>query len=343
MPDEGLVSRPMAPVRPASAGGGLVIMNAQAIVERVKVIHEILEQVMIEGVHYHSFGTTKRKVRDEQTGNVVEKEFPQFSLGKAGAELLNLTFGLTPDLSSEAILDDPTVRRKIQVSAWVDDPVARGGRRRVIQEQEIIGYYEVKSTCAIWSTSGTLLARASGTCNSAEAAFYNQLYSNVKNSVLKRAEKRAMVAAVLMATGAGDMFTQDLEDLPPNADGSGVFSGQPGAAGTQTGGAAAGTAGGAQQGSKAAWPTEPMRKLIFAKGKNQVPPVESAVVDHIISSLEAMGEAKGKPIFRTIADEKPEAAKYWAQARETVEARAHGNPAGAGTPPPAEGAKGEKA
>jgi hypothetical protein len=295
-------------------------MNAAAIVERVKVIHEILEQVMVEGHHYFSFGVTKRKVKDEASGQMVEKEFPQYSLGKAGAELICLTFGLTPDLESAVVLDDPNAPRVIQISEWVDDPAGQGGRRRVIRDQKVTGYYEVKSTCAIWSNSGTLLARASGSCNSCETAFVNQGYSNVKNSILKRAEKRAMVAAVLMASGAGDVFVQDLEDTPTALDGNaGAFSG-------------------GQQGAKpTGWMSEGQKKLVWAKGKNQVPPVEAAVVEHIIAVLDSRPRAEMKPKFDAIADGKPQGVEIWAQARQTIEERSHASaqPSGnAGTPPP---------
>jgi hypothetical protein len=39
--------------------------------------------------------------------------------------------------------------------------------------------------------------------------------ADIANTVLKMAVKRARVATVLQVTGAGDVFSQDLEDLPP--------------------------------------------------------------------------------------------------------------------------------
>lgn len=48
------------------------------------------------------------------------------------------------------------------------------------------------------------------------------------NTVLKMGKKRALVDAVLTATAASDMFTQDLEDLPPaGGDGSGQGTAPP--------------------------------------------------------------------------------------------------------------------
>jgi hypothetical protein len=330
-PESGLVTRaPMAPSRAPSPGGGLVQMDKAAIMERVKVIHSIMEEVMVEGHHYFTFGTTKRKFRLEN-GTVEEREVPQFSLGKAGAEVVCLTFGLTPDLDSVVVADDPNAPRTIQISEWVDDPTAgRSGRRKIIRDQVVTGYYEVKSTCAIWSNQGTLLARASGSCNSCETAFVNQGYSNVKNSILKRAEKRAMVAAVLMASGAGDVFVQDLEDTPTAVDPNQGFR----AAATQ-GSAQTGTQTGAQGGSQnvgaapAGWLSEPQKKLLFAKGKNQAPPASEEVIRHIIHVLDGMPKPQAKPYFDAIADGKPQGAELWAQARQTVETAAAAK-AGAG-------------
>lgn len=322
-----LRTMPSAPVRSAPvASAGLVVLNANAIMERVRVIHEILDSLMVEGHHYHTFGTTKRKVKDEKTGQMVEKEVPQYSLGKPGAEMVCLTFGLTPDLDSVVVADDPDAPRVIQISERVADPTAQYGYKKVLVDRKVTGYYEIKSTCAIWDRSGVLLARASGSCNSCEASFVNQGYSNVKNSILKRAEKRALVAAVLMASGAGDVFVQDLEDLPPEptsaAQPTGAAQGAPRPAAATTGAAAG-------------WMTEPQKKLLFAKGKKIG--YGEPVVQHVIKSLDAMAKADGKKYFDAIADEKPEAGALWAQAKRTVEEPpAQDAPAGAPAGAPAQ-------
>jgi hypothetical protein len=39
--------------------------------------------------------------------------------------------------------------------------------------------------------------------------------ADVANTILKMAKKRAQVDAVITATAASDIFTQDIEDLPP--------------------------------------------------------------------------------------------------------------------------------
>jgi hypothetical protein len=95
------------------------------------------------------------------------------------------------------------------------------------------------------------------------------------NTVLKMGKKRAFVDAVLTATGASDIFTQDIEDMPEVIPGA-ARSGQP----TQQAGRSAMDGmdqmpdsfgnGQGQQGNGAAAITEPQKRKIFGtcKGKN---------------------------------------------------------------------------
>ncbi len=291
-----LASSPKAPVRVAAPSEGLVILNADALVARVEAIHDILDRVMIEGVHYHAFGTSKKKVREN--GVVVEKELPNYSLGKAGAETICLTFAMTPDIESLTVVDDPNLERLIQVGEWVTDPAARNNRRKEMRDVKMRGIYEVKSTCSVWGHDGRLLARASGSCSNAEASFQNQAYADAKNGVLKRAEKRAMVAAVLMASGASDLFTQDLEDgagdVLPGSEGSGS----------------------SQPPKPAGWLSEGQVRLLFGKAKAKGIPQE--VTEYVVARLNHLGVKVGKPHFNAIADGLPAGEEVWAQAKISV-------------------------
>lgn len=303
----GLNTPPSNPSQPAGAGAGLVHMGVSAIIARVEAVHTILEKVMIEGTHYYSIGTRDERVWNEARQDYDVKKVPQYSLGKSGAEMLCLTFGIAPDIETKVVLDDPTSPRTIQVSEWVDDPVAKGGRRKVTRDQTVTGVYEVKSTCSVWDRSGTLLARASGTCNNLESAFRNQGYSDAKNGVLKRSEKRALVAAVLMATGASDMFTQDLEDLG-TGDGAGTTPGAP-----------------PPPPASAGWLSEAQIRLLAAKAKKiQAIPgsLLQAVIDHMAARLNGMTRDAGKAQFNLIADEKAEASELWTQALAAAQAAA---------------------
>lgn len=75
------------------------------------------------------------------------------------------------------------------------------------------GYYEARSQCTLQSHTGIVVARASGSANSNETWATGLSVWDAKNPVLKMAEKRALVAAVLVAVGGSAVLTQDLDDL----------------------------------------------------------------------------------------------------------------------------------
>ena len=57
-------------------------------------------------------------------------------------------------------------------------------------------------------------SNVSGSCNNFESKYRSLNPYDVKNTLEKMAEKRSLVAAVLIGTAASDIFTQDIEDLP---------------------------------------------------------------------------------------------------------------------------------
>ena len=57
-------------------------------------------------------------------------------------------------------------------------------------------------------------SNVSGSCNNFESKYRTLNPYDVKNTLEKMAEKRSLVAAVLIGTAASDIFTQDIEDLP---------------------------------------------------------------------------------------------------------------------------------
>ncbi|WDH82652.1 hypothetical protein [Paenibacillus urinalis] len=73
--------------------------------------------------------------------------------------------------------------------------------------------YEVKVTLVSKQT-GFMEAEGIGTCNNKEQSFIDQDPFSVVNTLLKMAKKRALIDAVLSATRASGLFTQDIEDLP---------------------------------------------------------------------------------------------------------------------------------
>ncbi|MED0667947.1 hypothetical protein [Pseudobacillus badius] len=73
--------------------------------------------------------------------------------------------------------------------------------------------YEVKVTLTSKET-GLIEAEGIGSCNNRESSLRQQDPYTVVNTVLKMTKKRALIAAVLSATCASGLFTQDIEDFP---------------------------------------------------------------------------------------------------------------------------------
>lgn len=108
---------------------------------------------------------------------------PKATLLKAGAEKLAHTFRFAPDYIDLAVSEQPdflSYRIKCKLTH--------------IPSEKFVG-------------SGV------GACNSREKKYCKSSPWDLQNTLYKMACKRALVAAVLNATAASDIFTQDLEDL----------------------------------------------------------------------------------------------------------------------------------
>lgn len=84
---------------------------------------------------------------------------------------------------------------------------------RIEQWETGIFSYEVKVTLAN-KVTGVVEAEGVGSCNSKEAAYRYSDSFTIVNTLLKMAKKRALIDAVLSATRASGVFTQDIEDFP---------------------------------------------------------------------------------------------------------------------------------
>ena len=155
--------------------------------KRTHAIQEVMKGVMKEGTHFGTIPGT-----------------PKHSLWKAGAEVLCMTFRLAPMLESHVTVDDPEAQ-------WAFSGYRRDG---TLIAGTCIGFFEVEAACTIHGPNGESLSRCSSRCNNRENKYRGLSLYDVRNTVQKMAEKRAFVSAVLMATGASDIFTQDIEDFP---------------------------------------------------------------------------------------------------------------------------------
>lgn len=121
--------------------------------------------------------------KDQHYGTIPGTSKP--TLYKAGAEKILAMFSLAAKTEKTEIRE-----------------LADGHREYIIT----IGLYK-KESSDFWGDG-------SGSCSTMETKYkHSKNIADIYNTVLKMAEKRAMVAAVLKATGVSDIFTQDLEDM----------------------------------------------------------------------------------------------------------------------------------
>ena len=182
----GVVALPPAPAM-IPTPSAMPPFSVSDIRKRTHAIQEVMKGVMKEGTHFGTIPGT-----------------PKPSLWKAGAEVLCMTFRLAPILESHVTIDDPE-------GEWSYTGTRRDGS---IVAGTCIGYFEIEATCTIQGPCGEVLSRCSARCNNREAKYRSLALYDIRNTIQKMAEKRAFVSAVLMATGASDIFTQDIEDFP---------------------------------------------------------------------------------------------------------------------------------
>jgi len=170
-------------------------LTPEELVSQAQRIMEIKEKVMREGVHYGIIPGCKKP-----------------SLLKPGAEKLCAAFRLEPEFETTS-KEDPN--RNITWEKW-----DHTGKKKIKGTTQ--GYAEYDSSCTlIHIPTGEIWARnVSGCCNSFEAKYRTVNPYDIKNTLEKMAEKRALVAAVLIGTAASDQFTQDIEAMPFLFDGN---------------------------------------------------------------------------------------------------------------------------
>jgi len=182
-----------APVATGPQSGSLAFIGSRELKSRVQDVQQAMDAVMKEDVHYGVVPGAKKK-----------------SLWKAGAEALCMAFGLVPSLRTTVTADDPDRVIRWKGSQYADGP---SGRVKVEVEGETQGIYEVVAVCDLLNNAGQILASCSASANNLENKYRTLSVWDTRNTLRRMAEKRAHVAAVLMATGASDMFSQDLEDV----------------------------------------------------------------------------------------------------------------------------------
>lgn len=177
-------------------------LTAKEIQAQVNLMQQVMAQVMQDGVHH---GTIKG------CGNKP-------TLLKPGAEKLMATFRLAADPQIEDLSGPDIIRYRVKVNMLTPDGgfVGAGVGECSSDEEK----YKWRASVCDEEFDATEADRRRDKWKpgwNGPATSIKQVRTNpadIANTVLKMAKKRALVDGVLTATGASDIFTQDIEDMP---------------------------------------------------------------------------------------------------------------------------------
>ena len=193
-------------------------MSRQGVVKQVQVIQEVMHTVMKQDEHYGTIPGTNKP-----------------SLYKAGAEKLSLTFRLRPEYDIRRS-DLPNGHREYEVVCTLFHiPTGQSVGQGVGSATTMEGKYRFRPGPVeltdrpvpqeYWNTRDPKLIGGKGfsTKKNDQGKWMIAIKgetvehdnpADYYNTVLKMAKKRAHVDAILTATAASDIFTQDVEDMP---------------------------------------------------------------------------------------------------------------------------------
>lgn len=186
----------------SSTSTALTAADMHAHVQRIQ---QVMKTVMKDGTHYGKIpGAGEKK-----------------SLFKAGAEVLCATFHIAPSFRVEDLSDGDSIRYRVTcIGTHQSSGVILGeGLGEASSNEE---KYKWRAAVCREEFDTTDFDRRRmkwkrGYQNS-EATSIEQIRTepaDTANTVLKMACKRAHVAMTINVTAASDIFTQDLEDIPP--------------------------------------------------------------------------------------------------------------------------------
>lgn len=197
-------------------------LTAADVRQHVNLIQQVMQGVMKEGTHYGTIPGCK-----------------QPSLYKAGSEVLLTTFRVAVEPLVEDLSNADEIRYRVKckgVHQTTDIVVGYGVGECSTSEDK---YKWRKAVCDEEFEQTPENRRRVKYANGRNGVYTIRQVrtepADLANTVLKMAKKRAQIDLTLTSTGASDIFTQDIEDLPdelrPDEDGQ---------TGRQTAGTAAG-------------------------------------------------------------------------------------------------------
>jgi hypothetical protein len=175
-------------------------LTAADVRAQVNLMQDVMAEVMRDGTHYGTIPGTKSK-----------------SLYKAGAEKLMATFRLAGDPEVTDLSKDGEIAYRVKVKLTTASGQFIGAGigecssseekyswRLAVCDDEFEEAPENRRRVKYSKYQGRVEKKRQVRTNPADVA----------NTILKMAKKRAQVDAVITATAASDIFTQDIEDLP---------------------------------------------------------------------------------------------------------------------------------
>lgn len=163
-------------------------LSVDDVTRQVDKIQVAMRDCMKENVHYGVIPGTQKP-----------------SLLQPGAEKLCLMFRLAPEYTVDCQRDAQAERH------WT-----KTKRNGETYSGDCKGFVRYTVNCRLsHGPTGTLVASGVGTANNWEPKFISRDPYEVEETVIQFARKRALVNAVRTGTAASDIFTQDVEDIPP--------------------------------------------------------------------------------------------------------------------------------
>ena len=186
--------------QPAVEAYGARSLTAADIRATVNLMQDVMLEVMKDGTHYGTIPGTKSK-----------------SLYKAGAEKLMATFRLAAKPEVEDLSEGGEIAYRVTVNLLSANGSFVGAGIGECSSAEDKYSWRAAVCDEEWDDTPENRRRIKYAKWQGRVEKKKQVRTNpadVANTILKMAKKRAQVDAVITATAASDIFTQDIEDLP---------------------------------------------------------------------------------------------------------------------------------
>lgn len=183
--------------QPAVENYGNRSLTAEDVRAQVNLMQDVMQKVMKDGTHYGKIPGTQSK-----------------SLYKAGAEKLMATFRLAAKPEVEDLSENGEIAYRVTVILLTANGTFVGAGIGECSSAEEKYSWRAAVHKKEWDATPENRRRVKYYRDGKEVQQVRTNPADVANTILKMAKKRAQVDAVITATAASDIFTQDIEDLP---------------------------------------------------------------------------------------------------------------------------------